>query len=694
MTTLPVNIRIGAIDRLSSVLNNVSQNLDGVRAAAKRTSDRFAILQANTEGFRNAMSKAGAGLKSVGTTMIAGVTAPIALAGVSLIKTAATFEKQMNKVRAVANPTEEGFKKLREQAKQLGADTKFSAMQAAEAMSFLGMAGFDTTKIMGAMPGVLDLAAASNMDLGRTADIVSATLNQFKLPATEAIKVADVLTRVTVGAAVDMEDLAEAMKYAGPVAKQFGMSLEDTAASAGLLGNLGIKGSQAGVSLKNMIMTFSAPTGATIKALKRLNLTVADSKGNLRGFASIMQDLGGKLGKLSQKDKMQALNDLFGQIAIAGGGALTDMAKAGELEKFIKTMGDVNITAKKVASIMNEGAAGAMDEFSSAVENLGITIGDSGVLQSFTDIVKGVTNWIRDLATASPATMRWAAGLALVAAALGPMILLLGQFAIAIPAIVTVFSGLLAVLGVGLGKFALIALGIGAVVAAGIFLYQNWDMVKEFLGRIWSAISIFLDSHLGKWMALLVPFIGVPALIFKYWEPIKGFFIEVLDAVSGAFARYMAFTEVSNKAVADFTAASVDSMIENFNKFKEIFSPLWNWIYEKFFSKFEGAMGRIKSGVETVKGLIPDLPEIPQGVKDFGNNFLPDVGAMGEALFGAKADPLGPVKPGPQMTSVNEQKNKLEVVFKNAPDGMKVQSDSKSNDFFNVRTGLQGALGL
>ena len=247
----------------------------------------------DSKGFDKLGSLAKGALGGVGAAVTAAGSALAGLGGAA-IKIGSDFEAAMSRVQAISGATEEEFAQLTELAKQLGADTAFSASEAAEGMENLASAGFATGEIMDAMPGLLDLAAASGADLGAATEIAAAALRGFGLDASEAGHVADVFADAANRTNAQVEDMGEAMKYIAPVAKSMGQSLEDTAAAVGILSDAGIKGSQAGTSLRAMLSSIAGPSIKASSLMSDLGISFYDVQGNMLPLAGIISELNGK----------------------------------------------------------------------------------------------------------------------------------------------------------------------------------------------------------------------------------------------------------------------------------------------------------------------------------------------------------------------------------------------------------------
>lgn len=224
------------------------------------------------------------GLK-VAAAAITGTATALAGVATAAAKTGADFESQMSRVKAISGATGEEFEKLKAQAIELGAETSFSASQAAEGMENLAAAGFTTAETMEAMPGLLDLAAASGEDLASSSDIAASALRGFGMEASEAGHVADVLAENANRTNSSVAETGEAMKYVAPLARSAGLSFEETAAAIGIMANAGIQGSQAGTTLRGAISRLSKPTDDMQNAMDDLGISFYDADGKMKSLS-------------------------------------------------------------------------------------------------------------------------------------------------------------------------------------------------------------------------------------------------------------------------------------------------------------------------------------------------------------------------------------------------------------------------
>lgn len=336
---------------------------------------------------------------------------------------AAEFDRAMNRVSALTRASAEDFAALRDQAKDLGATTQFTATQAGDAMGFLAQAGFDATKILEAMPATLQLAASAQLDLASSADIVSNIMQGYRLEAVETNRATDVLTQAFISSNTNLSQLGEAMKYAGPVAKGMGVDFEEATAILGMFGNAGIQGSMAGTALRGALTDLANPTKEQADLLRDLGVTVFDSSGKMRSMADILTDL-----EASGTTTTQVMQ-LFGQRAGPAMQALLDQGSEA-LRTFTAELEASGGVAERVANTQMRGLIGAGRELDSAMEGLLITLNDfTGAQETSTDVVRGAAVVVRGteeriseldqtIAAIREGTFNWSTGLDNLATAL------------------------------------------------------------------------------------------------------------------------------------------------------------------------------------------------------------------------------------------------------------------------------------
>ena len=445
-----------AVRRAGEAMRASAMSVDEYRTHMARLRQETAQTQAKLEQFRGAVAAKNQAAASfaqarAGVFDTASMVGMIATPFVASIQTAAAFEASMSKVQAITRANGDEIKKLTDNARMLGETTQFSATQAADAMSYLGMAGWNTEQIMAGMPGLLALAAAGGTDLARTADIVSDDLTAFGLSAENASHMADVFAVTATRTNTNVEMIGETMKYAAPVARAFGASMEETAALTGLMANAGVKASQAGTSLRAGFLRLAGPPKKSAKAMEELGISMSDLSAqqaeasqalkslgidmdSISGTPShkmvaILTELKEKTAGLSDEQKLATMQAIFGTEAATG---WLNVLEAGPdvFESLVKEMENCDGEAEKMAAVMMDNAQGAWIQFKSAVEGVAISIG-SIFLPWITSALKHVAAFTGSLAGLIKEHEGVVGSIVSVGASLGTAILALQSYRLA-----------------------------------------------------------------------------------------------------------------------------------------------------------------------------------------------------------------------------------------------------------------------
>ena len=602
-------------------------------------------------------------------------TAPLADA----FDVAANFEKAMSKVGAISLGGVNGeeynrqLKMLTDTARQLGERTQFTATQSAEAMSYLGMAGWKTNQIIEGMPALLSLAVAGGTDLARTADIVSDNLTAFGLAAKDSTHMADVYATVITNTNTNVEMLGETMKYAAPIAHAFGASMEETAAMAGLMANAGIKASQAGTSLRAGFLRLAGPPKAAAKELDKLGISISDvskeqaeanamlksmgvETGTLEGgekMASILSQLRERFKGMSENEKVAAGQAIFGRNAVTGWLAMLD-SEAGAFENLVTQLRNCDGAAAKMEQRMNSNAKGAATRMKSAYESLQISL-MNGFLPTIANVLDGVakfTGALSRLATENPTIAK---SFVLVTAGIATVVSGLAAFGLATAAIrygidgfkfwkmslegctiatkaysaaqmaSAAVTGILTKVTAGLGAVMaatpigwLIA-GIAALVIAGTLLYRNWEKVKAFFTNLWESPTartmMFIAGPIG-WV------IGITSAIIANWDTLKAYFEYFWDNPEAALFRFQNWVQESFQNAVNAGREKWNELKAVLDKpiFATFVAPAWDSlknsasqayesITEKIGTAFDGVKTSIGNALESAKQTILNLPE-------------------------------------------------------------------------------------
>lgn len=348
----------------------------------------------DSKGFKSGLNKmqsiAKTGFKAVATSVGVVSTAITAALG-GMVKIGSDFEAQMSRVKAISGATEEEFDKLKKQAMDLGKETAFSSSEAAQGMENLAAAGFSVNETMEAMPGLLNLAAASGEDLSVASDIAAAAVRGFGLEASETAHVADVLAANANKTNSSVTETGEALKYIAPFANAAGISLEETAAAIGIMANAGIQGSQAGTTLRGALSRLSRPTDDMIGVMDELGISFYDTNGKMKPLSEQVKMLEQAMSGLTDEQRNNYLVTLYGQESLSGMLALINEG-SGELSNLTEEFKNADGAAKETAETMQDNLKGSIEQLGGSIETLGITIFDS-----LSEPLKDTTNEVTDI---------------------------------------------------------------------------------------------------------------------------------------------------------------------------------------------------------------------------------------------------------------------------------------------------------
>ena len=324
---------------------------------------------------------------------IAGLTA---LGGYA-IKVGSSFEAGMSKVQAISGATNEELTALTDKAKEMGAKTKFSATESAEAFQYMAMAGWKTGDMLNGIEGIMNLAAASGEELASVSDIVTDALTAFGLQASDSAHFADVLAKASSNSNTNVGLMGETFKYVAPLAGSMGYSIEDTAVAIGLMANAGIKGSQAGTALRSTMTRLVKPPKDAAIALKKLGISATNSDGTMKPLNQTIGELREKFSKLDESQKASYAASIAGQEAMSGLLAIVNASES-DYQKLVDSINNADGAAKEMADTMNDNLAGATTIMKSNMETLGLAIYDkfkepaTRAVNAVTDVLSRLTD--------------------------------------------------------------------------------------------------------------------------------------------------------------------------------------------------------------------------------------------------------------------------------------------------------------
>lgn len=628
-----------ALDKLENSAKTAGKSLRALQAQERYLNKRIDLANRSEIVQQRQSAVTGRLMNGVGTMASIG---GLAYSFAQPIQIGAEFESTMSRVAAVSGATSEELAKLSAQARELGATTVWSASDAAEGMTYLSMAGFNTQQMLKAMPGMLDLASAGAIDLATAADISSNILSGFGLEASEIGRVGDILTNTFTKSNTSMSTLGETMKYVAPIAASVGVNLETVSAMAGKLGDAGIQGSEAGTALRSVISRLVAPSAAGMEALNALGVSTTDTTGKLRAMPEILAELNQKMSKLPDNVRTAMTKSIFETEAMSAAFVLMEQAGSGAIDEMIKTVSRTG-TAAEVAAKQNDNLIGDYKNLESAVEELSHILYDT-----FSPALREITQWLTEIATdvgdiinENKSLFKW---LGIIGGSIVGVIAVLTTLGLAFNSVaflgyqfiscayritnivliaghyVSLLAGgflkLIPVIFSAIKSFALfgatllanpitwIVLGIGALITAGILLYKNWDTIKAKAAELWDAFKTNFPNVYGIVTSIFDE-------ISSRVQAVKTTFGGLIDFITGVFTGNWekAWNGLSDivKGIFDLLPDFITKPIEfASNKITELVSKVKSW-----FGSDTDTNLKVVQEVNNQQGLINTAP-VPQ----------------------------------------------------------------------------------
>ena len=613
-------------DALQREIIETEQELRNLQTEADKTNTAFAKIGAAGEVMQNVGDKiSGAGEKLLPVT--GGITA----LGTAAVKTGADFDAAMSKVAAVSGATGDDLQALRDKAREMGSQTKFSASEAAEAMNYMAMAGWKTEDMLSGIEGVMNLAAASGEDLATTSDIVTDALTAFGLTAADSAHFADVLAAASSNANTNVSMMGETFKYAAPVAGSLGFSVEDTAEAIGLMANAGIKSTQAGTSLRSIMTALAGDVKFCGESIGEVEIQTTNADGSMRELSDILADCRVAFAGLSESEQASAAQALVGKNAMSGFLALMNAAPA-DIEKLSGAISDCDGTSLSMAETMQDNLAGQLTILKSQLEELAISFSDI-LMPAIRSIVSHIQGLVDKLNQLDPQTKETIVKIALVAAALGPLLIIIGKTISGVGSVLSLVSkapaaigavkgGITAVtgaLGVSMGTILAVVAAIAALVAAFMHLWKTNENFKNNILGIWEQIkSTFSGLTQGitdRINALGFNFESFTDMLKAAWDALCNLLAPVFEGVFQNIANI--FSEISGIILGlldVFIGLFTGNWDQLWNGVKGIFTSIWNFIV----STFTNILNTLKGIADVVLGWFgTSWNEIWTSIRDF-----------------------------------------------------------------------------
>ncbi len=457
-------------------LEEATKHMKSLQDHQRAINTSLGKLGNNFSKFGPQLKTMGEGMKNIGRSMGLYVTAPIVAGFGAAAKKSIDFDDSMRKVKATSGATGNEFNQLRKKALEMGAKTKFSASESADALNYMALAGWDSKQMMSGISGVMDLAAASGEDLGQVSDIVTDSLTAFGMEAKDSSRFADVLAQTSSKANTDVKGLGDAFKYAAPVAGALGYSVEDTSIAIGLMSNAGIKGEKAGTALRTMFTNLSKPTKAMKDKMDELGISITDSNGEMLPMRDVIDQLRGKMSGLSKDQQAAAAATIFGKESMSGALAVVN-ASDEDYQKLTKSIDGSKGASKRMAKEMEGGIGGSLRKMKSAIESLAISIGD--VLAPF---IRKLADGIASIATKLTNMHGWVQGtivaFGVLVAAIGPVLFVFGAFISVMGSAMTTLGPLL----IGISKAGGLMAFLSGKVATAVRMFPALGTAISFAG--------------------------------------------------------------------------------------------------------------------------------------------------------------------------------------------------------------------
>lgn len=395
--------------------------VQGLTRATDQLKDSYRTI--NDAG--NSFMRYGRSLESTGKALTGAITAPVLGVGAAALKAGRSFTDEMNTVQAVSGATGKDFEKLTALARKMGAETKFSASESAEALKYMGMAGWDTQQMTAGLEPILNLAVAAGTDLATTSDIVTDALTAFGMKAEDTAHFTDVLAQASNSANTDVVGLGEAFKYVAPVAGSLGYSVEDVSLALGTMANAGIKGAKAGRALSTSIMRLGSPTKEMSGALSQLGVSLTDSEGKMLPFRTVLDQLRGSFKGLTEEQQLAYASAIFGKDAASSMLPILNASQS-EWDKLAGSIDNAQGATKRMRDIMEDSLGGDFDKLKSAAEGALLDIFDI-IEPTVRDIMQKVSGLLEKFHSLPKESKERIVKLALALASIGPTLMVFGK---------------------------------------------------------------------------------------------------------------------------------------------------------------------------------------------------------------------------------------------------------------------------
>lgn len=652
-------------DALQREIVETEQDLKNLETQANQSATAVQKIAATGEKLKTV----GDNISSAGQKLLP-VTAGVTALGTASVTTAANFESSMSQVQATMGITKDAMSTVNGQsvntmdtlsklAKKMGAETAFSASECAEALNYLALAGYDTQQMCDTLPTVLNLAAAGDIALADASDMVTDAMSALGMGVDEAETMVDQMAKTASTTNTSVAQLGEGILTIGATAKSIKGGTAELNTELGILANNGIKGAEGGTHLRNIILSLQNPTDKAAAQMEALGLSVYDSEGNMRSMNDILGDLNKSMDGMTSAEKSNIISTIFNKTDLSSVNAL--LANTGETwDSLQKSITDSGGAAQQMADTQLDNLQGQITILKSALEGLAISFGEL-LMPAIKQIVGWVQKFVDWLNGMNDGTKKVIMTVALLAAALSPVLIVIGKVISAVGTIMTVVPKIAGVINTVKGAFAalnttmlanpitLIIAAIAALVAAFIYLWNNcdgfrqfwidlwenvkqtavtvWNAIKEFFAQVWEAIKTIFSTVFEVIKTLVTTYFNlyktiiqtvfntVKTVITTIWESIKGVFTTVFNVIKTLVTTYFNIYKTIIQTVLTIIRMVITTVWNTIktvittvlNAIKTIFSTIWNAI-KTIISAVVGAIkGLITGNFTAVKNSITTI---------------------------------------------------------------------------------------
>lgn len=652
-------------DALQREIVETEQDLKNLETQANQSATVVQKIAAIGEKLKTV----GDNISSAGQKLLP-VTAGVTALGTASVTTAANFESSMSQVQATMGITKDSMSKVNGQsvntmdtlsklAKKMGAETAFSASECAEALNYLALAGYDTEQMCNTLPTVLNLAAAGDIALADASDMVTDAMSALGMGVDEAETMVDQMAKTASTTNTSVAQLGEGILTIGATAKSIKGGTAELNTALGILANNGIKGAEGGTHLRNIILSLQNPTDKAAAQMEALGISVYDSEGNMRSMNDILGDLNKSMDGMTSAEKSNIIGTIFNKTDLSSVNAL--LANTGSTwDSLQKSITESGGAAQQMADTQLDNLQGQITILKSALEGLAISFGEL-LMPAIKQIVGWVQKFVDWLNGLSEGTQKTVVTIALLAAALGPVLIVIGKVISAVGTIMTVVPKITGVINTVKGAFAalnttmlanpivLIIAAIAALVAAFIYLWNNcdgfrqfwidlwenvkqvaitvWNAIKEFFSQVWEAIKTIFSTVFEVIKTLVTTYFNlyktiietvfnvIKTVITTIWEAIKGVFTTVFNVIKTLVTTYFNIYKTIIQTVLTVIQTVITTVWNTIktvittvlNAIKTIFSTVWNAIKTIISAVVSGIKGLITGNFTAVKNSITTI---------------------------------------------------------------------------------------